>query len=174
MRGAEAGAGQHRDHDLGDHRHVDRDPVALLHAELGECVGGPGDLVEQVGVGDVAGVVGRLADPVDRDLVTVAGVDVAVDAVDGGVDGAADEPLREGRVGPVEDLVPLLTPLEALGRIGPEGQAVGVGAVVGLLLDVGVGCEVGGRLEATLLGAEVREGLVGHDISCDSLRRLSV
>ncbi|EON25613.1 acetyl-CoA synthetase [Nocardioides sp. CF8] len=174
VRGTEAGAGQHRDHDLGDHRHVDRDPVALLHAELGERVGGAADLVHQVGVGDVAGVVLGLADPVEGDLVAVAGVDVAVHAVDGRVEGATHEPLRERRVGPVEDLVPPLAPVEAFGGLAPEGLPVGGGPVVGLLLDVGVGSEVGRRLEAALLGAEVLEGLVGHDISCGSVRRQSV
>ena len=132
------GAGQHRDHGLGDHRQVDRDPVALLDAELGQRVRGLADLVLELGVGDVAGVVLGLADPVQGDLVAVAGLDVPVDAVVRRVDGAADEPLRERRVVPVEDPVPLLAPVEALGLLGPERLAVGGGPLVGLLLDVGV------------------------------------
>ena len=126
VRGADAGAGQHRDDGLGDHRHVDRDPVAGLHAELGERVGGLRDLVLELGVGDVAAVVGRLADPVDRDLVAAAGLDVAVDAVVRRVELAADEPLRERRVRPVEHLVPLLvSQVEPLGLLGPERLTVG-------------------------------------------------
>ena len=78
--GADAGAGQHGDRQLGDHRHVDGDPVAPLDAEALEHVGEPADLVEQLGVGDGAGVA-RLALPVVRDLVAPAGLDVAVEAV---------------------------------------------------------------------------------------------
>ena len=40
---ADAGAGQHRDGGLGDHRQVDRDGVALADAQVGERVGGPAD-----------------------------------------------------------------------------------------------------------------------------------
>ena len=55
VRGADPRAGEHRDHGLGDHRHVDRDPVAGLHAELDERVGRLADLVLEVGVGDARG-----------------------------------------------------------------------------------------------------------------------
>ncbi len=162
VRRTDAGAGQHRDRDLGDHRHVDRDPVALLDAQLGQRVRGLADLVLELGVGDVAGVVLGLADPVQGDLVAVAVLDVPVDAVVRRVDRAADEPLRERRVVPVEDPVPLLAPVEALGLLGPEALAVGVRAFVGVLLDVGVRREVGRGLEATLLAGEVGQGFVGH------------
>jgi hypothetical protein len=63
--------------------------AALLHLAL------------EVGIGDGAGVA-RLALEVDRDPVAVAGLDVPVDAVVGRVELAADEPLREGRVRPVQ------------------------------------------------------------------------
>ena len=95
---AEPGAGQHRDDRLGDHRQVDRHPVAGLQPELGQRVRGLADLALQVGVGDGAGVA-RLALPVDRDLLAVPGLDVPVDAVDGDVELAVGEPLRERRVG---------------------------------------------------------------------------
>ena len=55
VRGADAGAGQHRDDRLGDHRQVDRDPVARADAEVGQGVGGPADLAVQLGVGDGRG-----------------------------------------------------------------------------------------------------------------------
>ena len=42
VRGADPGAGQHRDDGLGDHRQVDGDPVALADAQLGQRVGGLG------------------------------------------------------------------------------------------------------------------------------------
>ena len=78
--GAEPGAREHRDRELGHHPEVDRDPVALLDAERLQRVRGPADLVEELGVGDRARVAG-LALPEEGDLVAVAGLDVAVDAV---------------------------------------------------------------------------------------------
>ena len=48
MRRADAGAGQHGDGQLGDHRHVDGDAVARLDAELLEDVGELADLAMQV------------------------------------------------------------------------------------------------------------------------------
>ncbi len=161
--GADPRTGEHRHHGLGDHRQVDRHPVTGLHAELDERVGRLADLVLEVGVGELAGVVLGLADPVDRDLVTLAGLDVPVDAVVRRVDASAHEPLGEGRVVPVEDAVPLLVPVEALGLLGPERLAVGVRPVVRLGLHVRVVRELGRRLEATRLGAQVGEGLVTHD-----------
>ena len=65
---------------LGDHRHVEVDAVALAHAEALEHVGEPLHVGEEVGVGDGAGVAG-LALPVVGDPVAVAGGDVAVEAV---------------------------------------------------------------------------------------------
>jgi hypothetical protein len=101
---ADAGAGEHGHRSLGDHRQVDVDPVALRNAEALERVGEALHLVEQVGVGDGAGVA-RLALPVERDLVAPARLDVAVEAVVGDVQLAADEPLGERQL-PVEDLCP--------------------------------------------------------------------
>ena len=54
VRRAEPRAGQHRDDGLGDHRQLDRDPVARLHAQLGQRVRGLAHLALQVGVGDRA------------------------------------------------------------------------------------------------------------------------
>ena len=79
--GADAGAGQHGDRQLGDHRHVDGDPVALLRRPRPlSTLANRLHLVEQLGVGDGAGVAG-LALPVEGDLVAAAGLDVAVEAV---------------------------------------------------------------------------------------------
>src|SRR5262249_23592574 len=63
VRCAEPCAGQHGHDGLGQHRHVDRDPVAGFHAEVRQRVGGLADHVLELGVGDVAGVVLGLADP---------------------------------------------------------------------------------------------------------------
>jgi hypothetical protein len=49
-RGTESCAGEHRHDGLGDHRHVDGDPVTGLHAQLGEGVGRPVHLALEIGV----------------------------------------------------------------------------------------------------------------------------
>ena len=45
---ADARAGEHRDDDLGDHRQVDADDVALAHAEVLQRVGEALDLGQQL------------------------------------------------------------------------------------------------------------------------------
>ena len=71
------------DRQLGDHAQVDRDPVALARRRAPSARWRARlDVVEQLRVGDRAGVAG-LALPEERDLVAVAGLDVAVDAVVG-------------------------------------------------------------------------------------------
>ena len=74
------GAGQHRDDDLGDHRQVDPDHVALADAEILQRVGEALRVSQQLGVGDVA-LLALLAAPVVGDAVAAARLDVAVEAV---------------------------------------------------------------------------------------------
>ena len=85
---------------LGDHRHVDRDPVALLDAELAQRVGRPADLGQEIAIGDRPRVA-RLADPVVGDLVAEPALHVAIDAVVGDVELAPVEPAGEREI-PVE------------------------------------------------------------------------
>ncbi len=132
MHHAEAGARQHRHDRLGHHRHVDRHPVAGDQAEFGEVVGGLADLVLELRVGQRAAVADRLALPVDRDPIAVALLDVAVHAVVGDVELAADEPLRDRCAGPVQHLVERRLPGQPLGLSAPERQPVRVGLVVQL------------------------------------------
>ena len=162
--GAEASAGQHRDDGLGDHRQVDRDPVALLQAQLGQRVGCAGHLVLELGVRDVARVVLGLADPVQGDLVALAGLDVTVDAVVGSVERSADEPLGERRVGPVEHLGRTGAPADALGLLGPEAQPVSSSALVRVGLEVGIGRQIRGRIEVTIFVGQVADALLAHRV----------
>ena len=98
VRRADPRAGEHRDRQLGDHRHVDRDPVALRRRPSSRSAFAAFELSRmQVGVGQRPGVAG-LADPVVGDLVAEARLDVAVDAVVGDVELAVREPLREREV----------------------------------------------------------------------------
>ena len=141
---AEAGAGEHRDEGFGDHRHVDGHPVAGFEADRGEVVGRLGHLVLELGVGQVA-VIAGLADPVDRDPVTLARIDMAIHTVVGDVEFAADEPLGERGIRPVENLIEIGVPVEAAGLLGPELEPVGVGAIVEFGGRVGLRGELVGR-----------------------------
>jgi hypothetical protein len=130
--GADAGAGEHRDDDLGDHRQVDPDHVALLDPEVLEGVGEALDVTVQLGVGDVA-LLALLAAPVVGDPLAVAGLDVAVEALCRGVQPPVGEPLVEGRVGVVQPFAGLDVPVEQLLRLrGPPGLGVGGGLLVDL------------------------------------------
>ena len=118
-------AGQHRHRDLGDHRQVDPDHVALLHAEVLQRVGEALRVGEQFGVGDVAPLT-LLAAPVVGDPLAVAGGDVAVEALGRRVEPPVLEPLVEGRVRVVEPGGRLDVPVEQLLRARrPPGDRVG-------------------------------------------------
>ncbi len=117
-RRADARAGEHRGGELGDHRHVDRDAVALFDAELLERVRAAAGHVQQVLVGDGLRVAG-LAFPVIGDLCPAAGLHVPVETVLGDVQLTAEEPLRVRSL-PLEDLVERLPPEERLRQFRPE------------------------------------------------------
>src|SRR5581483_187315 len=160
---SEPGAGQHGDHELGHHPHVDGDPVALLDPERRQGVGRPAHLLVELPVGDRAGVA-WLAFPVIGDLVAPFG-QVLVEAALGDVERGPDEPLGERRVRPVEDLVPALAPGDLLGLLRPEGIDV-LRRLVDRGVGVGVGGEVGRRRELAVFAEQgVDSRVVGHVLS---------
>jgi hypothetical protein len=121
--------GEHRGNRLGDHRHIDGDPVALADPEALEDVGQALDLVGQLGVGDAARVAG-LSLPQQRDPVAVARFDVPVEAVVGDVERAIREPLRERGSRPVEHLCERRVPVQLARLLRPEvsGALIELGA----------------------------------------------
>ncbi len=129
VRGADARAGEHRDHHLGDHRQVDPHDVAAAYAEILQRVGEALHLREQLRVGDVA-LLPVLAAPVEGDPLAPPRQHVAVEAVVGGVQAAAGEPLVEGRVGVVEHRIPRLEPVQLLGLPRPPRLRVARGLLV--------------------------------------------
>ena len=84
----------------------------------------------QVGVGDLA-LLALLAAPVERHLVALAGLDVAIQAVVGDVQLAVLEPLVERGVRLVQRPLGLLVPVEELlGLPGPKALQVALGLLV--------------------------------------------
>ena len=126
VRRADPRAREHRDDDLGDHRQVDPDDVALADAELLERVRSLCTSRVQLGVGDRA-LLALLAGPVERDPVAVAGLDVPVQAVVGHVEPAVGEPLVERRVRVVQHRRERLVPVQGSRLLGPEGVRVELG-----------------------------------------------
>ena len=164
MDGPDPGTGQQRDDRLRDHGQVDRHAVALGHAQGLEGVRGLLHFLGQLRIGVGAGVPG-LAFEVDRDPVPAPGLDMAVQGVIGGIDLAADEPLRERRIRPVQGLREVLGPAQQpAGLLRPERRTVGIGLGIVGGRNHGVGRELLGRGEPALLPRQVFEGvaLVGR------------
>src|SRR5580704_1543510 len=93
--------------------------------------------------------------PDDCGFVFARRVNVAVEAVIGEIDLAADEPLRPREI-PVENFVPLFEPMQLAGDAAPEFVGFGDRFLVEVFvflaaLNMGTAAEFGGRLEATLL-----------------------
>ena len=77
--GAEARKGQHREDRLGDHGHVDGDPVALFDAELNQRIGGAAHFAVQLVIRDGARLALDVGDPVVRHTTATAFSHVDVD-----------------------------------------------------------------------------------------------
>src|SRR2546421_4845413 len=122
VRGADPGAREHRDGDLGDHRHVYGDAVALADPVALERRRETLDLAVKVPVGQRARVAG-LPFPDQRGLGATRPLHVAIETVVGDVELAADEPLGVRRL-PVERLLPRLEPGELLRALLPEPHRV--------------------------------------------------
>jgi hypothetical protein len=150
VRRSDPGAGEHRDRQLRDHPEVDRDAVALLDAESLEGHGGLVDLAVELAVGEHPRIA-RLALPDDGGLVAPPRFGVAVDAVGGGVELAADEPFGPRHV-PLENFVVRLDPIQLLGLLRPEGFRVPARPIVdGGIGDVRLSRELRARLVAAIL-----------------------
>ena len=125
-----------------------RHAIAALDAERLEDVGELADLPVEVEVGQRSAIA-RLAFPDERRLVAPRATDVAIDAVDAGVQRAADEPFRV-RWLPLEHARPRRGPLELRREGRPEGLGIALGACVDVLVaHVGLRAERGGRLETS-------------------------
>jgi hypothetical protein len=87
----DAGASQHRDHGLRDHRHIDGDHVTTVYILAAQGVGELADFFVQFAVGDIAAFGRVVALPDDCDLVATFR-QMTVQAVVGNVQGAIGKP----------------------------------------------------------------------------------
>ena len=116
--------GQHGNDQLGNHRQVDRDHVALRHAQRLEDPGELADLAMQLGVSELPRV-SRLAFPDECQLVLDGRAEMPVETVERGVCFSADEPLGEGLF-PIEHALPRLNQCNSSAGTSPKTlQVVG-------------------------------------------------
>ena len=118
---ADAGAGQHGHHRLGDHGHVDDQTVPLFQAGGPQRSGETGDFLLQFPVGDPPDDAGDRAVVNQGGLLRPPVLHLPVHGVVAGVEPAALEPADELPPGDIEDTVPLAVPMHDLGCLGPEG-----------------------------------------------------
>ena len=116
---------EHRDHRLGDHRHVDDDAVALADAQPAQHTGEARGLVQQlaVRVGALRAGDRRVVD--QGRLLGAAAVDVAVQRVAAGVQLAVGKPPVERWIGVVEDALRFAGPRHRPRGVGPKSRGVG-------------------------------------------------
>lgn len=166
VHGPYAGAGQHRNGGLRDQRHVDENSVPLLDSVALEHIGKLTNLAMKLAVGDDLFVTG-LPFPDDGCLIGPRSVEMAVEAVLGGVQLSADKPIGIREL-PVEDLGPFFKPVEFLGLAGPEFvralHRLGMELpVLGYILDPGFFRKLGGRLENAVLN-KMGLDVLGHSM----------
>ena len=126
MDGADTGTGQHGDDQLGDHGHVQGHTVTLVDVQGAQGVGHTADLGIEHLVGEAAHVHFLFALPDEGGLVAAAGDEVAVDAVEGGVELGAGEPsVLVPRFVGLQYLVPALEPVDQL-RCACTPEVIGV------------------------------------------------
>ena len=122
---------------------------------------GPRHVTLQLRIRDVA-TIAALSLESNGDLISVAGLDVAIDAVVGDIEPAADEPLGKWCIGPVENVGERGLPVEAAGLLCPEGQAILRRGGVGISGDIGLGRELRARQELAVLTLKAGKGVSAH------------
>jgi hypothetical protein len=132
MNRAQPRAGEHRVGGFRNHRKINGDAVAFLHAVRFQHVGETADLAMQLRIGDVAQLRGIVALPDDRGAVRVQR-QMPVDAVGRDVQRAVFEPFDAEILQPVGGVLHRgegLDPIELLAFLAPEAVRVGDGVQI--------------------------------------------
>ncbi len=114
-------AGEHGEHALDDHRHVERDPVALADAQRFQRIGHPHDLAMQFSIGQAAALAAGIVGLEDQRGGIALVRQMAVDRIVAQVERAIAEPVDGYRVeGPFAAQSGRGEPVEPLGLFEPE------------------------------------------------------
>jgi hypothetical protein len=143
----DARTGQHGHGRIDNHRQIDGDAVALLHAEAAQRIAEPAGALVQRAIGDVLGRRVRAVRFEQQGGLVATRFQLAVQAVHAGIELAVFKPLdvEVGQVvADVLDDAGLLEPLQPLRRFAPERIGIGDRGLVLLL--------VGGFVDPRVLG----------------------
>ena len=116
---AEPRAGEHREQGFGDHRQIDQDALAFMHAERAHHRGHAVHFGVQFGVG-VAPLDARFRRYIHQRILLSARGEMAVDRVVAEIGLAADEPARKRRIASVEHLIERRFPVDAPRLFAPR------------------------------------------------------
>jgi hypothetical protein len=137
MHRTDAGTGQHGDHRLRNHRHVEDDAVALLDPEVAQNRGQHLHLRQQPIIRDDALGAGQRRIVDDGGLAAAPAVDMPIDRVPTGV---ADRARKPAAVNPrlrIEHLAGGLDPIDVLRGVRPEAVRVALPARIDLAVAAG-------------------------------------
>ena len=157
---ADTRASQESDQSLGNHGHVQRHGIALLHAHLLQHIGDLGDLAQQLAIRDGAALVRLVGLVDDGGLVRVLD-GVAVDAVVRSVEAALEEPgvVAVGEGARVDGLEVALPGQEVARHFAPEL----IGFLDRLLVHLLIGVEVAEmRFRRVLVQESLRDAVREH------------
>ena len=129
----DTGAGQHGEHGVGNHGHINQHPVAGAHTQQLHGSGHALHLVVQLGIGVDALGVGFGGDRDQSGLVATGG-QMPVDGVVAEVGRTADKPIGKWRIAVVADGLRRRLPFNFFGLFGPKGVGLGERAAVKFLV----------------------------------------
>ena len=113
---------QHRNRQLGNHRHVQRHPISRLHPQLLQHIRKLTHLAMQVLIPQHASIPG-FPFPDNRGFVSMRPQEVTVHTVIAGVDPASDKPLSLRHL-PLQHRVPAPKPVQVLRHLSPETSRI--------------------------------------------------
>lgn len=134
MNRADARAGQHRNHGLRHHRHVDHDTVALGDAEILHHRAERLDLLLQLRKGERRDAVCQRRIVNERQLLGPPAFDVAIDRIETGIDDTARKPAAVQAHRWIKHFLRGLEPVDLPGGFRPESLRVAQRA----LMDFGI------------------------------------
>lgn len=134
MHRTDARAGEHRNHGLRHHRHIEDDAVTLGDAKILHDGGERLHLGQQLGVGELRDRIGQRRIMDQRDPVGAAAFDMTVERVVAGVDDAAGEPAAVDALRGIEYLFRRFDPVDLFRRLGPKALGVGQRARMDLVI----------------------------------------